>query len=103
MTEKQSQNQFVENPLSVRLSKLEYSVQLLNNKLNLKIPPELHDRLISAEKNIPPNLSSRITIIEQKIENFEDKLSEEKGRWKERLAFIAVIITLVITLVSGRI
>lgn len=103
MTEKQSQSQFIENPLSVRLSKLENSIQLLNNKLNLKIPHELHDRLISVEKNIPSNLANRVTIMEQKIGNFEDKLLEEKGRWKERLVFVTIIITLIIALVSGRI
>ena len=90
MIEKTSQIEDISTyHLAEKVTKLESMVELLEYKL---------------EKEIPPSLADRITILEQKFDiemnYFKKELSDAKGTMKERIGFISIIVTLIVALIT---
>lgn len=90
MTDKSFQTDDIDNySLSGRLSRIESDIQLLDYRLKKEIPPDLSDRIIILEQKF----DSEINVLKK-------ELSEAKGTMKERLTFISIIVGLIIALAS---
>ena len=91
-----------------RLLKLENEIEILKYKLTKEIPNDLADRLIIIEQRFESlkydfdksDLVNKIGYFENEIDNMKKEVSAEKGRMKERTAFIAIIVSLITYLVS---
>ena len=92
----------------MHLLKIEKDIELLEYKLNKEIPKNLADRLIIIEQRLEAlkfevgksDWGSKLGNIENEIEILKKEVSSEKGRTKERILFITVIVSLITYLAS---
>lgn len=90
------------NNFDVSLLKIEKNVEMLEYKLKREIPNELADRMIIIEKQLEAlvsevgkhNFGYKFGSIEKEIEVLKKEVTTEKSRTRERIAFIAVIVSL---------
>ncbi len=93
MTNTSLQSKNIDNE---RLSKLEYSIQHLEYRMNKEIPSNLAEKLTI----IDPKFERVEQRFETEINNLKRDLADAKVSMKERLAFISIIVTLIIALVT---
>lgn len=79
-----------------KLSKLEYSIQHLEYRMTQEIPANLTEKLTI----IDPKFEKMEQRFEGEIKNLKRDLVDAKASMKERLAFISIIVTLIIALVT---
>lgn len=92
----------------MHLLKIEKDIELLEYKLNKEIPKNLADRLIIIEQRLEAlkfevdksDWGRKLGNINNEIEILKKEVSSEKGRTKERIAFITVIVSLMTYLAS---
>ena len=87
----------------MHLLKIEKDLALLEYKLNKEIPKNLADRLIIIEQRLESlkfevgksDWGSKLGNIENDVKVLKESISSEKGRTKERIAFITIIVSLI--------
>ena len=108
MTEKFQSTSDSNLNLDMRLLKIEKDFEMLEYKLKKEIPKDLADRMIVIEQRLEAikfevskyDLGRKFGYIDNEIEVLKKEVSAEKSRTKERIAFIAIIVSLVTYLVS---